>query len=139
MFLLDTNLVSEVTKARRDPGAELWLSSTPPETMHISAITLAELRFGIDRMTDGRRRDGLLRWYTEDVPAQFAGRILDVTFEVADRAGMVKARGRSSGVSTDDFDCLIAATAIVHDFTVVSRNVRHFAPLGIAILNPWTA
>lgn len=139
MFLLDTNLVSEVTKPRRDPGAELWLSATPPETMYISTITLTELRFGIDRMTDGRRRDDLLRWYTEDVPAQFAGRILDVTFAVADRAGMVKALGRSSGIITDDFDCLIAATALVHDLTVVSRNVRHFAPLGIAVLNPWAA
>lgn len=71
------------------------------------------------------------------VPAQFDGRILDVTFEVADQAGMMKARGRSTGVITDDFDCLIAATAVVHGLSVVSRNVRHFAPLGIAVLNPW--
>jgi hypothetical protein len=62
MFLLDTNLVSEITQVRRDSGVELWLSSTPPEAMHISAITLTELRFGIDRLADGRRRDSLLRW-----------------------------------------------------------------------------
>ena len=139
MYLLDTNLVSEVTKPRRDAGAERWLSATPPETMYISAITLSELRFGIERLADGRRRDSLLRWYGQDIPVQFDGRILDVTFDVADRAGTVKARALTSSIGADDFDCLIAATAIVHDFTVVTRNVRHFIPLGVRVSNPWTS
>lgn len=139
MFPLDTNLVSEVTKPRRDPGAERWLSATPPETMYISAITLSELRFGIERLAEGRRRDDLLRWYSRDIPVQFDGRILDVTFEVADRAGTVKARALKSSAGAEDFDCLIAATAIVHDFTVVTRNVRHFAPLGVRVSNPSTS
>lgn len=139
MFLLDTNLVSEVTRIRRDPGVESWLSSAHPELMFISAITLTELRFGIARLADGRRRDALLRWYEMDIPVQFSGRILDVTFAVADRAGTLKAAGQAAGLITDDFDCLIAATAAVHGATVVTRNTRHFGPLGVSVLNPWTS
>jgi predicted nucleic acid-binding protein len=137
-FLLDTNVVSEWTKPRPDPGVVTWLAEADEDRIFLSVVTLAELRHGIERMPTGARRNRLDAWLTEEVPSRFENRLLAIDAETADRWGRVMARGQESGRPPGSMDAFIAATAERHDLTLVTRNVRDFEALGIRIVNPWS-
>jgi len=137
MFLLDTNVVSELRKAKAgkaDRQVVAWAERQSPSSLYLSAITILELEMGVLQI---ERRDpsqgALLRtWFDEHVLPAFAGRILPVDTAVALRcAGLHVPDPRS------DRDALIAATAIVHGLTVVTRNLADFEPTGVRLLNPW--
>ncbi|QCO00222.1 type II toxin-antitoxin system VapC family toxin (plasmid) [Azospirillum argentinense] len=137
MFLLDTNAISELRRpARANPGLLAWAGGVPPADLFISAITLFEIELGAGQV--GRRdaaQGAVLRsWIDTQVMPAFRGRILPVDAEVAQRCATLHVPDpRPQG------DSLIAATALVHRLTVVTRNVRDFEPMGIPLLNPWSS
>ena len=137
MFLLDTNLVSELRKVKSgkaDPGVAAWAQASPSHLMFVSVITLVEIETGILAM---ERRDpaqgGILRrWFEASVLPAFEKHSLPVDAEVARQCAVFRSQ-QPCGLA----DALIAATAHVHRMTVVTRNVRDFQAMGVAVLNPW--
>lgn len=136
-FLLDTNVVSEWVKPRPDPGVVAWLAEADEDRVFISAVTIAEIRYGIERLALGKRRDQLNRWLIDDLPVRFEDRILSVDAQVGDRWGRVMARGQAAGRPVSIMDAFIAATAERHDMDLVTRNVADFASLGVRVVSPW--
>ncbi len=137
MFVLDTNVVSELRKVRSgkaDTNVAQWADSVEAASLHISAITVLELEIGILQI---ERRDpeqgAILRtWLDTLVLPAFSGRIFPVDTAVAQRCGHLHVPARRA-----ERDALIAATALVHGMTVVTRNVADFEPTGVPLLNPW--
>lgn len=136
MFLLDTNVVSEPKRARADANVIRWLSDQLLSDLHISVITVGELRRGIVRLEPGRRRDDLDFWL-EDMILRYDQRILPVDLAVTERWATLAELNRAAGRTSEMTDELIAATAHVHGLTVVTRNVRHFEHSGCRVLSPW--
>lgn len=137
-FLLDTNLISEPTKPKPNPGAMSWLAEADEDSVFVSVVSFGEFRYGIERLAAGARRNRLERWLLHDLRTRFAGRILPVSVEVAEASGRLIARSESKGRPLDDRDAFIAATAQVHGLTLVTRNVSDFEPTLESLLNPWT-
>ena len=135
MYLLDTNVVSELRKAKKaDPKVSAWAQTLPAASLYISAISILELQIGILLMERRDQKQGavLRAWMEGHVLPTFFGRILAIDVAVAQRcAALLVPNPRS------DRDALIAATALVHGMTVVTRNVRDFQPTGVVVLNPW--
>ncbi len=136
-FLLDTNVPSELTHTRPDPRAEKWVYSQNEKSLFLSVVTIGELRRGFVMLPIGKRRTNLERWFHDDLIPRFRGRILPVTRIVADRWGILDGECQLKGTPLNTADGMIAATAIEHGLTVVTRNVKHFDRLGVTILNPW--
>jgi toxin FitB len=138
MYVLDTNVVSELRKAksgRADKRVVAWASRVPAGSLYLSAITVLELEMGVLRI---ERRDGaqgllLRRWLDEQVLPAFAGRVLSVDAEVARRCARLQVPDRMS-----ERDALIAATALAHGMTVVTRNGADFAPSKVPLIAPWS-
>ena len=137
MFLLDTNAISEPKRARPDAGVIAWLTGQLLSDLHISVITVGELRRGIVRLEPSRRRDDLDFWL-EDLILRYGERILPVDLEVTERWASMAEANRAAGRASEMTDELIAATAHVHGLTVVTRNVRHFEHSGCRVLSPWS-
>ena len=134
--LLDTCVVSELTKPKPNPELARWFASEHPEDLYLSAITIGEIRRGMAQLAPGRRRAALAAW-TDKLSRGFAGRILPVDEAVAARWAEIAARADRSGKPKPLADGLIAATAVQHDLTVATRNVDDFEPFGVSIFNPW--
>ena len=137
-FLLDTNVVSESTKPRPNPGLVAWLAQVDEDSVFLSVITLTELRYGVERLAPGRKRKQLDRWLQEDLRERFEGRILPIDAQVADACGKLVARAEALGRPIETRDAYIAATAQVYRLTLVTRNVSHFAETAKSILTPWS-
>ena len=136
-FLLDTNVLSEFARAQAaDQHVDRWLKVTPEETLFASVLTFAEIRRGIELLPVGKRRTQLEEWQ-DDLQISFAARLLPVTKSIGDRWAVLSAQAQRRGTPLAIMDGLIAATALEHDLTVVTRNVKDFAGLGVPILNPW--
>jgi predicted nucleic acid-binding protein len=135
-FLLDTNVVSEWIKPRPNAGVMQWTDSTDEDRIFLSVISLVELRYGIDRMASGRRQRRLEEWLLHELPHRFEGRILPVDASVADACGSIARRSELLGRSIEAMDALLAATADVHQLTLVTRNISDFVVLK-GVLNPW--
>jgi predicted nucleic acid-binding protein len=114
-----------------------WLGAVAEETAFLSVITLGEIRRGVDRLEEGRRRTLLDEWLTDDLPTRFEGRILPVDHDVADGWGALLARTARRGVSMSVADALVAATAQVHGLALATRNVGDFLHVGVELVNPW--
>lgn len=136
-FLLDTNVVSEWMKPRPNAGVVEWLAEADEDRIFISAVTIAEIRYGIERMPRGVRRDRLNAWLTDDLPLRFDGRVLPVDARGADCWGRVMARGQAAGRPVAAMDAFIAATTERFDLVLATRNVSDFEVLGIRLINPW--
>ena len=131
--MLDTNLVSETRKARADAGVLAFLTATDPALLYVSVLTLGELRRGVQakRLADAAAADALGAW-VDGIETMFSDRVLAVDTAVARRSGELSA-GRSLPV----IDTLIAATALRHGLTLVTRNIADVSGTGAALLNPW--
>jgi predicted nucleic acid-binding protein len=137
-FLLDTNVVSEWTKPQPNSGVIQWLQSVDEDNVFLSVVTFAELRRGIERLAAGARRRRLDEWLRNELPSRFEGRIAPVEGAVTDEWGRLVARCEGSGKPIHAMDALIAATAQIHNLTLVTRNVSDFKFALKSILNPWT-
>ena len=135
-FLLDTNIPSEMTRPFPQLSVTQWLDNADDEQLYFSVISLGEILKGITVLPASKRRNGLQQWLDETLRPWFEGRILPVNEPIAERwgllAGQCKLRGRPLKVA----DGFIAATALEHDLTVVTRNVRDFEGLGVDLFNP---
>ena len=134
MFLLDTHVISELRKPQADTAVVAWARGMAAYKLYISAITLLEIETGILRL---ERRDSsqaaiLRTWLEGHVIPAFAGRVLSIDSQVARRCARLHVPDRSN-----ECDALIAATALVHDMTIVTRNAKDFTFDGIAVINPW--
>ena len=132
-YLLDTNFVSEARKPRPNPGVLAFLLETSPDRSFVSAMTIGELRKGVAarRALDAEAADRLAEW-VDQLESEFSERVITVDGAVARIWGELSASRPVPVVDT-----LIAATAIVHDLTLVTRNVRDMASTGARLLNPW--
>ena len=138
-YLLDTNIPSEFSRDRPEPRVVQWLKTQPMTTLFLSAVTIGEIRKGLVVLPQGRRRAELETWFHTDLLSWFRNRILPVTHSVADRWGVLDGQCQLKGTPLNTADGMIAATALEHDLTVVTRNVKDFAGLGVPIFNPWDA
>ena len=137
-FLLDTNVVSEWTRQRPNPGVVAFLDSEDEDALFLSVVSVAELRRGVERQPRSRRRSLLDAWLRDDLPARFSGRVLGIDATVADTWGRLIAQREAIGRPMSAMDGWIAATARVHAMTLVTRNVTDFAATVDSIANPWT-
>jgi toxin FitB len=138
-WLLDTNVVSEWVKPRPDARVARWLAEAEEDSVYLSVITFAELRQGIEQMDRGARRQALETWLDIDLRDRFEGRILGVDLAIANAWGSLVTQSRRIGVNLGVMDAFFAATAQAHGLTIVTRNTKHFAHLGIAVVNPWNS
>jgi predicted nucleic acid-binding protein len=136
-FLLDTNAVSEWVKPRPNPGLISWMESVDEDRTFISVISLAEIRYGIERLPVGHRRRRLDEWLHRELPLRFESRTLPIDDAVADAWGKTVTRTEAAGRPIGTLAGFLAATAETYDLTLVTRNVSDF-PLVKKILNPWT-
>jgi predicted nucleic acid-binding protein len=136
-YLVDTNVISEVIKPGPAPQVIVWLRQADPLSLFASVITVGEIRLGGENAPAGRRRDELEAWLMTGLPGWFARSLLPVTKDIADQWGRITIRAKLQGVQLATGDGLIAATALVHERTLVTRNVNDFAGLSLTILNPW--
>jgi len=137
MYILDTNVVSELRKGRKaHRSVRTWAQGFSAASLYLSAISILELEIGILLMERRDQTQGaVLRvWMDKHVLPTFAGRVLPIDTAVAQRCGALHVPNPRS-----DRDALIAATALVHGMTVATRNVNHFQQMGVAIVDPWQA
>lgn len=134
-YLIDTNILSELRRKAPNAGVVAWFSKRPASSLYLSVLTLGELRKGVEGVADTERRMALLDWLEADLPNFFMGRILAVDTYVADRWGRIVAQ---AGRPLPAIDSLLAATAAHHDLSMVTRNVKDFANLGLDVINPWS-
>ena len=136
-FLLDTNVIFELVKPRPEANVTAWIESTAESLLHLSILTLGEIRRGIAALPQSRRRATLEAWLDKDLRARFEERILIVDQEVADRWGLLTAAARNSGIVLPVIDGLLAATALEHNLTLVTRDTGQIPSTGVAVFNPW--
>lgn len=136
-LLLDTNVLSEVTKPRPDEGVLKWLHGLDEDRTFISIVSIAEIRRGVALMDAGRKRDALDEWLTHDLPQRFETRVIPVEAPVALAWGDLMALAKRSGRGLASMDGLIAATAVAHQLTLATRNTKDFEGFGIDIIDPW--
>ena len=136
-YLLDTCVVSELSRPRPNGGVVAWISEADVASLHQSVITIAEVRRGARRLPAGKRRTSFSDW-SERLGRSFAGRVLPIDESVALRWAEIAARAEQSGRPGSFADGLIAATALDRGLTLVTRNVTDFEPFGVSLLNPWT-
>lgn len=137
-WLLDTVVVSELRKPRCDPRVKTWSEAQTPESLFLSRVTLAEIRFGIEQVEDVGFRGELARWLDRSLRPWFGERILDVDEDVIVEWRRMVARGRAVNHTFSQPDLFIAATAAVHDLAVVTRNVTDFRIANVPVLDPWS-
>lgn len=135
-YLIDTNVLSELRRRTPDDRVVAWMQARPRQSLYLSVLTLGEIRKGIERLDDGTRRQQLLDWLEVELPGYFLGRLFDIDAHTADRWGRLMA---SAGRPLPAIDGLLAATALQHDLTLVTRNTKDFAGLDVLLVNPWEA
>jgi predicted nucleic acid-binding protein len=136
MFLLDTNVVSDSTKRASHPAVTAWLEAQSRVTLFVSAVSLAEASYGIERLGPGRKADELRLW-RETLIKDFGERLLPVDSEIAIAHGKIRRNAENARHTIPIMDAFLAATAEVHGLTLVTRNVRDFEAWGGPVLNPW--
>jgi len=137
-FLLDTNIPSELTRPNPQPSVFEWLDEADDEQLYFSVISLGEIVKGVGLLPQSRRRSELQLWLDETLRTWFEGRVLPVSERIAERWGVLSAQRQIVGRPLAVLDGYLAATALEHDLTIVTRNVKDFAGLGVEIVNPWT-
>lgn len=133
-YLLDTNVVSELVRAKPNSKVVKWFEHVPDEALHLSVLSLGEIRKGVEKLTASQRRERLRVWLEQELVEWFGPRLLAVDHAVADRWGILLAQVERP---VPAIDSLLAATAIHHGLRLVTRNVEDFLFTGLEVINPW--
>jgi len=136
-YLLDTNVISELTKVRPEAKVISWIQSSSEELLYLSVLTIGEICKGIDSLPRSNKRALLESWLANDLVLRFSGRILDVNLDIAERWGLISAQAKIAGTPLAVVDGLMAATALHHNLTLVTRSIKDVHVIGINTLNPW--
>lgn len=137
MILVDTNVISEPWKPTPDERVRAWIDAQTIETLYLSAITVAELRFGISAMPEGRKRAILDNRLEREVLPLFQGRVLPFDLEATRAYADFMAQAKASGRAIGKADGYIAATAVARGFTVATCDASPFEAAGLKVINPW--
>jgi len=138
-FLLDTNCISELVRPKPEPRVVEWMEAADESLLYLSVLTVGEIRRGVAGLDQGRRRTHMETWLAVELPARFEGRILPIDAAIADRWGLIAAEAKRRGQALPIIDGLLAATALHHNLTVISRHTADFANAHVQVLNPWKA
>lgn len=133
-YLVDTNAFSELVRQRPHQSVGRWFDEVPQSALHLSVLTLGEIREGVEKLPAGPRRERLRVWLEQELPGWFEDRLLPVSGAVADRWGRLVA---AAGRPLPAIDSLLAATALHHELRVVTRNDEDFDLPGVEVVNPW--
>lgn len=139
MILIDTNVISESWKLAPDARVLAWLDAQAIETLYLSAVTVAELRFGLAAMPAGKRRTVYLDRLERDVLPAFTGRVLPFDLDASQAYADLMSQARAAGRAISMADGYIAATAAARGLMVATRDTRPFEAAGLSIINPWEA
>jgi predicted nucleic acid-binding protein len=134
-YLVDTNVLSELTRPTPAPSVVDWFEEVGDEALHLSVLTLGELRRGVEKLPAGRRKEKLRNWLEHELPAWFGERLLPIDAAVADAWGRLQA---ASERTLPAVDSLLAATALHHHLRLVTRNTADFDVPGLVTINPWS-
>ncbi len=138
-WLLDTNVLSELRRPKPHRKVVAFVAAKPLDLLYISSVTLAEIRFGIELVTDAAKRAELTNWLANEVRPLFEQRVLTVSEDVLFRWRLLVEEGRKVGHTFSQPDLIIAATAFQHGMTVVSRDTSEYETAGVPFLDPWTS
>jgi len=136
-WLLDTNVLSELRRPKPEPKVVRFVAKQPLESLHISVVTLAEIRFGIEVLPDVTRRSELNDWLTHKVRPMFEQRVLPITEDVMVKWRLLVEEGRKIGRTFSQPDLIVGATAQHHGLTIVSRDTSDYEKAHLAVFNPW--
>ncbi len=136
-WLLDTNVFSELRRPRPERKVVAFIAAQPLEDLYVSSVTLAEIRFGIELVSGASRRAELNDWLTHKVRPMFEQRVLAVSEDVMFKWRLLVEQGRKAGHTFSQPDLIIAATALQHGLTVISRDTDEYETAGVSVLNPW--
>ena len=137
MIVLDTNVISEPLRQAPESRVIEWIDEQPVETLYLSAITVAELRFGVASLPAGKRRDRLQESLEKRALPLFAGRVLPFDMSASQSYGELMAKARTAGLAIGTADGYIAAIAAANGMMVATRDVSPFEAFGVAVINPW--
>ena len=137
-WLLDTNVLSELRRPKPERKVVAFVASQPLDHLFVSAVTFAEIRFGIESIADANRRAELHDWLTHRVRPMFEQRVLPVSEDVMFKWRLLVEEGRKARHTFSQPDLIIAATALDHGLTVVTRDVGDFRKARVPVFNPWT-
>jgi predicted nucleic acid-binding protein len=137
VIVLDTNVVSALMRRDVDPIVIAWLDDQPPESIWTTAVTVFEIRFGLEILADGRRRRQLEDAFNHALADDFEGRILAFEQSAAQEAASIAARRRQAGEPIEIRDAQIGGIVAARRATLATRNTRYFADLGITLVDPW--
>ncbi|MGD0297519.1 MAG: type II toxin-antitoxin system VapC family toxin [Bryobacteraceae bacterium] len=138
-FLLDTNCISELVRPKPEPRVLEWMEAVDETLLYLSVLTMGEIRKGLAGLAQSKRRSLLENWLEVELQPRFSGRIVPIDTAIADRWGLLTAEAKRNGKPLSIIDGLLAATALHHNLTVVSRNISDFANTHVPVLNPWEA
>jgi toxin FitB len=136
-WLLDTNVLSELRRPRPQPNVVAFLDAQPLDLLYVSTISFVEIRFGIEAVSEARRRAELNDWLTHTLRPMFVQRVLAVTEDIMLKWRLLVEDGRKAGHTFSQPDLIIAATALHHGLTIVSRNTRDYERARVPVHNPW--
>lgn len=137
-YLLDTCLISELAKSKPDEEVVDWVLSENETGFYVSVLTFGELHKGIEKLPESKKKDELRSWIEDELKNRFQNRIIDIDMRVSILWGKIQCIAEKKGKPMPAIDSLIAATALAHDLTVVTRNVSDMEQSGVRLLNPWT-
>ncbi|HYN21853.1 MAG TPA: type II toxin-antitoxin system VapC family toxin [Thermoanaerobaculia bacterium] len=136
-WLLDTNVLSELRRPRPDAKVVQFISSQPLDLLYVSVVTFAEIRFGIELVKEVARRMELNEWLEHKLRPMFEDRVLEISEDIMLKWRLLVEEGRKSGHTFAQPDLIIAATALHHGLTVVSRDTSEYQMANVPVLNPW--
>jgi len=133
-YLLDTNVISESFRSEPSPAVVQWFKIVPEDALYVSVLSLGEIRKGIEKLTNEKRKNQLVLWLEHDLPKWFGSRVLSIDKEIADRWGYLTA---ITTRTLPAIDGLLAATALTHGLKMVTRNTKDFQLSGLEVVNPF--
>ncbi|MCD6224137.1 MAG: type II toxin-antitoxin system VapC family toxin [Deltaproteobacteria bacterium] len=136
-FLLDTCVISELTKTQQNKNVIDWVSSCTEDSLFLSSLTIGEIQEGISRLPVSQKKSTLQNWLDKKLFVRFDRRILSIDSMVAQKFGEILSTSEKNGYRLPAIDSLIAATAIVNNLTLVTRNTRNMVHSGVSLYNPW--